>query len=115
TIRHPKSRHAFISVGAVCQRVFRVWVERVVLFVLCLKCLVKRKEALRGRNLPRDSQVKGAPKACRASAADSAPEALSLPLGHPCHASENPSSNLARTLTSGVAVTSCGHRHCQVV
>ena len=57
----------FISVGALCQgltRVFCVSVERVVLLMLRLKCLAKRKEALRGRNLSRDSQVKGAPKAC---------------------------------------------------
>ena len=47
--------------GAFCQRVFLRLVERVVLFVLRLKCLVKRKEALRGRNLSRDSQAEGAP------------------------------------------------------
>jgi len=29
-----------------------------------LGCLAKRKQALRGRNLPRDSQAKGAPRAC---------------------------------------------------
>ena len=71
-----RDRRGFISVGAVCQRVLRVfsvWVERVVLLVLRLKCLVKRREALRGRNLPRDSRASGCAKgasglwgACRA-------------------------------------------------
>ena len=58
-----RKRRGFISVGAFYQRLFRgfcVWVERVVLLMLRLKCLVKRKGALRGRNLSRDSQVEGA-------------------------------------------------------
>lgn len=58
-LRRESHRHrstGFISVGAVCQRLIRyfsVLVERIVLFVLRLKCLVKRKGALRGRNLSR--------------------------------------------------------------
>ena len=100
TMCHPPStshraspRRAFISVGAFCQRVFRVCVERVVLFVLRLKCLVKRREALRGRNLPRDSQVEGAPRVHPASGMDLRARGRFLaPVGHPSHASENPSS-----------------------
>ena len=46
------------------------------LFVLRLKCLVKRREALRGRNLPRDSQVGGAPRVHPASGALVAPGAV---------------------------------------
>src|SRR4030042_218575 len=52
----------FISVGAVCQRSFSVWLESVVTSVVGLICLVKRKRALRGRNLSRDSQAEGAPR-----------------------------------------------------
>ena len=63
--------------------------------MLRLKCLVKRKEALRGRNLSRDSQVEGAPRVHLASGVHVAPEAVFLtPIGHPSHASENPSSKL---------------------
>ena len=62
-IRQPHA--AFTSVGAFCQRVFRVLVERVVLLMLRLRCLAKRKEALRGRNLSRDSQVEGAQRRIR--------------------------------------------------
>ncbi len=109
-------RPAFISVGAVCQRVFRVWVERVILFVLRLKRLVKQREALRGRNLPRDSQIGGAPMVHPASGVHVAPEAVFLkPIGHLRHASENPPSKPRKAPTSGVAVTSSWCRHCQVV
>ena len=58
--------------------------------MLSLVCLAKRKRALRGRNLPRDSQAKGAPRACQASGVQGTPEAFFVPFGHPCHASENP-------------------------
>ena len=52
----------FISVGAVCQRLSADCFLRMVRFMLSLVCLAKRKRALRGRNLPRDSQAKGARK-----------------------------------------------------
>jgi len=105
------SKFGFISVGAVCQRVFRVCVEAVVLSMLRLKCLVKRREALRGRNLSRDSQVKGAPTVHPASGVLVAPEAVFLaPAGHPCHASENPPSRSGQTLTSGAFATSLCYR-----
>ncbi len=52
--------HGFISVGAVCQRFFQDCIGMVVSSVLALSCLVKRKWALRGRNLPRDSRAEGA-------------------------------------------------------
>jgi len=46
---------------------FTLWVESVVTFVVGLICLVKRKQALRGRNLSRDSRAEGAPRVHRAS------------------------------------------------
>ena len=106
---------AFISVGAFCQRVFRVCFGAIVLSMLRLKCLVKRKEALRGRNLSRDSQVKGAPKACRASGVNVTPEAVFMPLVNPCHASENPPAKLARTLRSRILALSYWFRRLLVV
>ena len=84
------SRRGFISVGAVCQGSSIARLLVVVRFVLSLVCLAKRKQALRGRNLSRDSQAKGAPKACRASGVQGTPAAFFVPFGHPCHASENP-------------------------
>ena len=61
------------------------------LSVLRLKCLVKRKEALRGRNLSRDSQVEGAPTVHPTSGVHVASEAVfCAPIGHLVHASENP-------------------------
>ena len=93
-----KCSHGFISVGAVCQRLFWlfcVWVEGVVLFVLRLNCLVKRKEALRGRNLSRDSRASSAPMVHPASDVTVASEAVFLPpIGHPNHASKNPSDSV---------------------
>ena len=80
----------FISVGAVCQRLSTGCFLRVVSFMLSLVCLAKRKRALRGRNLPRDSQAKGAPRACQASGVQGTPAAFFVPFGHPCHASKNP-------------------------
>ena len=59
-------------------------------FMLSLVCLAKRKRALRGRNLPRDSQAKGAPRACQASGVQGTPAAFFVPFGHSCHASKNP-------------------------
>ena len=115
TICHSTSRHGFISVGAFCQRVFRVCFGAIVLSMLRLKCLVKRKEALRGRNLSRDSQVKGAPKACRASGVNVTPEAVFMPLVNPCHASENPPAKLARTLRSRILALSYWFRRLLVV
>ena len=59
-IAHKKqitNRLGFISVGAVCQRFFQVCFAVVVSSVLGLSCLVKRKLAMRGRNLPRDSRA----------------------------------------------------------
>ena len=53
--------------GAVCQRLARVWFGWVVSSMLDLGCLVKRKRALRGRNLSRDSRAEGAPRVHRAS------------------------------------------------
>jgi hypothetical protein len=94
------ARRGFISVGAVCQRWSASCFLGVVRFVLSLVCLAKRKQALRGRNLPRDSQAKGAPRARRASGVHDTPAALFVPLGHPCHASENPNHGKARTLES---------------
>ena len=58
--------------------------------MLSLVCLAKRKRALRGRNLPRDSQAKGAPRACQASGVQGTPAAFFVPFGHSCHASKNP-------------------------
>ena len=66
-------RPAFISVGAVCQRLSAGCFLWVVSFMLSLVCLAKRKRALRGRNLPRDSQAKGAPRACQASGVQGTP------------------------------------------
>jgi len=112
-------RVGFISVGAFCQRAiwfFCVLVERVVLLMLRLRCLVKRREALRGRNLSRDSQVKGAPTVHPTSDMHVASEVVFLPpVGHPCHASKNPSSKPRKALTSGVRATSSGYRHYHVV
>ena len=86
------------------------------LSVLGLKCLVKQREALRGRNLSRDSQASGAPRVHRTSDVQVASEVVFLTsLGHPNHASENPPSNVDRTLGSRVGVTSSGYRHYQVV
>ena len=107
-------RSAFISVGAVCQRLFWlfcVWVEGVVLFVLRLNCLVKRKEALRGRNLSRDSRASSAPMVHPASDVTVASEAVFLPpIGHPNHASKNPSDSV-RLSTPCACLTSSGYRH----
>ena len=97
----------FISVGAVCQRCFSVLVEWVVSSVVGLICLAKRKRALRGRNLPRDSRAEGAPRVHRASGVRRALEALfvSTPIGHPRHASENPAAKPRRALGSTVQLT----------
>ena len=78
-----------------------------------MRCLVKRREALRGRNLPRDSRASGAPMVHLACGVYVAPEAVFLtPIGHPNHASENPPS---RTRRYRVFTTSSWYRHCQVV
>src|SRR5664279_2620680 len=122
-IPNPKSPNpkftGFISVGSLCQRVIRsfcVLVKRVVLLMLRLRCLAKRKEALRGRNLPRDSQLKDAPTVRLISDVYVASEVVFLPpVGHPCHASKNPSSKPGGALTSRVRVTLSGCRHCHVV
>ena len=79
-----------ISVGAVCQRLVIDCFVAVVRFMLCLDCLAKRKQALRGRNLSRDSQAEGAPRAYWASGVQVTPAAFFVPFGHPSHASENP-------------------------
>ena len=106
----------FISVGAFCQQALPGWVRTIGLFVLRLRCLVKRKGALRGRNLSGDSQVEGAPMVHLASGVHVAPEAVFLtPIGHPSHASENPPSKAGNPLASGVRATSLGSRHWQVV
>ena len=103
-IRNHKSA-AFTSVGAFCQRVFRVCFGAVVLSMLRLKCLVKRKEALRGRNLSRDSQVEGAPMVHPTSDVHVASEVVfCAPIGHLRDASENPNVGNAKTVevaTSG--------------
>jgi hypothetical protein len=92
----------FISVGATCQQAgccFLETGETVVRIVLSLKCLAKRKQALRGRNLPRDSQVEGAPTVHRASGVNDTPGAVFLPpVGHPSHASENPAVESGQSL-----------------
>ena len=110
TMSSSSRQTGFISVGALCQgsrRVFCVLVERVVLSVLRLKCSVKRREALRGRNLPRDSRTSGAPMVHLASGVLVAPEAVfSTPIGHPNDASENLLPNFVQTVGSGVCVTS---------
>lgn len=111
--------HGFISVGAACQALLRVLcvaIERIVLFVLRLKCSVKRREALRGRNLSRDSRASGAPMVHLASGVLVAPEAVFLTLiGHPNDASENPLPNCVQTVGSSVCVICSGYRHCHVV
>ncbi len=112
-----KSRKkAFISVGAVCQRVFRVCFGAVVLLMLRLKCLVKRKEALRGRNLSRDSQVKGAPMVHPASDVPVASEVVfCAPIGHLCHASKNPNPKPKTACAPSVFSTSSEYHHLPVV
>ncbi len=115
-IRRPKSPRAFISVGAVCQRVFRVCFGAVVLLMLRLKCLVKRKEALRGRNLSRDSQVKGAPMVHPASDVPVASEVVfCAPIGHLCHASKNPNPKPKTACAPSVFSTSSEYHHLPVV
>ena len=109
-------RGGFISVGAVCQRTFSVCFGSVVSCVVGLICLVKRKQALRGRNLSRDSQAEGAPRVHRASGVDYTPGAFfAMPIGHPSHASENPAAEPRPALGVGVPFTSSRYRHCQVV
>jgi hypothetical protein len=84
--------------------------------VLRLKCLVKRKEALRGRNLSRDSRASGAPMVHQTSGVHVTSEVVFLtPIGHPNHASENPSSNSNRLSTPCAGLTSLGYRHCHAV
>ena len=78
-----KAPHGFISVGAACQRLSTGCFLWVVSFMLSLVCLAKRKWALRGRNLPRDSQAKGAPRACQASGVQGTPAAFFAPLWTP--------------------------------
>ncbi len=55
----------YISVGALCQGLLWNCIGMVVSSVLGLSCLVKRKRAMRGRNLPRDSRAEGASGLCR--------------------------------------------------
>jgi len=73
--------------------------------MLRLKCLVKRKEALRGRNLSRDSQVQGAPTVHPTSDLRVASEVVfCAPIGHLGDASENPNVDRAKAVkvaTSG--------------
>ncbi len=112
----PSRPAAFISVGAVCQRVFRVCFGAVVLLMLRLKCLVKRKEALRGRNLSRDSQVKGAPMVHPASDVPVASEVVfCAPIGHLCHASKNPNPKPKTACAPSVFSTSSEYHHLPVV
>ena len=116
TIRHPRFQRAFISVGAFCQRVFRVCFGAIVLSMLRLKRLVKRKEALRGRNLSRDSRAEGAPTASPTSDSFVASEVvLCASVGRPSHASKNPSSRPVEAITSSVLATSSSHRPPKVV
>ena len=114
---HHPARRAFISVGAVGNAsnfsIFDPFLT-VVPFVLSLYCLAKRREALRGRNLPRDSRIEGAPTAYPASGGFLTREALFLPIGHPSHASENPAAKPRSELPKNL-VTSYGHRRHQVV
>ena len=106
----------FISVGAFCQRVFRVCFGAIVLSMLRLKRLVKRKEALRGRNLSRDSRAEGAPTASPTSDSFVASEVvLCASVGRPSHASKNPSSRPVEAITSSVLATSSSHRPPKVV
>jgi hypothetical protein len=50
-------------------------------------CVVNRSQALRGRNLTRDSQAEGASRTHQASGIDCMPEAVLLrPFGRPRHA-----------------------------
>jgi len=84
--------------------------------MLWLGCLAKRKQALRGRNLPRDSQVEGAPRVHPASGGNLLSEAVFLcPSGHLSHASENPAAEPRPMVGSRVLVTSSGYRPLQVV
>ena len=115
-VRSQKESRPFISVGAVCQRVFRVCFGAVVLLMLRLKCLVKRKEALRGRNLSRDSQVKGAPMVHPASDVPVASEVVfCAPIGHLCHASKNPNPKPKTACAPSVFSTSSEYHHLPVV
>ena len=104
-MKHASRNHGFTSVGAFCQRVFRVCFGAVVLSMLRLKCLVKRKGALRGRNLSRDSQVEGAPMVHPTSDVHVASEVVfCAPIGHLRDASENPNVGNGKTVevaTSG--------------
>src|SRR5690606_7628546 len=59
-------RRGFISVGAFMQGLIGGIIVRVVTFVLGLFRSAKRKQALRARNLSRDSRAEDAPKASRA-------------------------------------------------
>ena len=86
------SRRAFISVGAFVQAVVCTFFGAMVGLMVCLSRLVKRKQALRARNLSRDRQADGASMASRASGHSerSEPEAVfSQPFEHLSHASEN--------------------------
>jgi hypothetical protein len=51
---------------------------------------VKRSQALRGRNLTRDSRADGAPMVHQASDGQSRQRLLSFTIGHRSDASENP-------------------------
>ena len=117
SVLKPKRPTAVFSESAEgLTRIFFLLVERVVLLVLGLRRLVKRREALRGRNFPRDSRTSGAPMVHRASEVQVTSGAVLLtPMGHPNDASENPLSNSDRTLSSRARVTSSGYRHFQVV
>ena len=73
--------------------------------MLRLKCLVKRKEALRGRNLSRDSQVEGAPMVHPTSDVHVASEVVfCAPIGHLRDASENPNVGSAKTVEVATSV-----------
>ena len=82
-------RRAFTSVGAFVQAVVCTFFGAVVVRMVCCLRLVKRKQALRARNLIRDSQAEGASTASRASgcAEQSAPGAVFFSaFEHPSHA-----------------------------
>jgi len=73
-------------------------------------CLVKRSQALRGRNLTRDSWVDGAPMTHQASGDGNCQGPFSLPaIGHPRYASENPEAKPRHPSLASIAIHDSCH------
>ena len=106
------SKRGFISVGALVQESVSAFLLAVDTCLVYLRCLVKRKQALRERNLSRDSQAEGAPTVHQASEQFRLSEAVLLDtFGHPSHTFENSTLDSRSEVRATCSMTVRSARH----